>query len=161
VTRDGRGAEGKNALAERAQGPGKAPELSLGVQRTPVNRSPGNPGRFKAVNTVAVLTEQGLAGPWCYQGAMTARVFVAYLETFLLPLLRTGKTLILDNHPVHRSRRVQAFLKRHHIRVVFLPVRGAQTQGFLLLLLILVAAVYGLVQSASVGHSGRWVPSWN
>jgi transposase len=75
----------------------------------------------ETVNTVAVLTEQGLAGQWCYRGALTARVFVAYLDTFLLPLLLTGKTLILDNHPVHRSRRVQAFLKRHHIRYVFLP----------------------------------------
>jgi transposase len=43
------------------------------------------------------------------------------LEVYLLPRLRSGKTLILDHHPVHRSRRVQRFLKRHQIRHVFSP----------------------------------------
>lgn len=73
------------------------------------------------MNTLAVLTEQGLIGQGDYPGTLTARVFVAYLDTFLLPLLLSGKPLILDNHPVHRSRRVLAFLKRHQIRYVFLP----------------------------------------
>jgi hypothetical protein len=93
---------------------GRAPRAERCVDTKPV--APG-----EAVNTVAVLTEQGLAGQWYYQGAFTARVFVAYLDTILLPLLLTGKTLILDNHPVHRSRRVMAFLKRHRIKYVFLP----------------------------------------
>lgn len=75
----------------------------------------------ETVNTVAVLTLDGLAGRWCYQGALTAQRFVAYLDTYLLPRLQPGQVLIMDNHPVHRSRKVQLFLKRHHIRYVFLP----------------------------------------
>jgi transposase len=78
--------------------------------------TPGDP-----LNTVAVLTEQGLAAPWFFKGTLTARRFVTYLRVFLRPLLRGGKTLILDKHPVHRARRVQAFLKRHHVQYVFLP----------------------------------------
>lgn len=93
---------------------GRAPRGERVVDAKPV--SPGEP-----VNTVAVLTEQGLVGQWCYQGTLTARRFVAYLDTYVLPLLLTDKTLILDNHPVHRSRRVQAFLQRHPIQYVFLP----------------------------------------
>lgn len=93
---------------------GRAPQEERVGDTKPV--APG-----EAVNTVAVLTEQGLAGQWCYQGALTARVFVAYLDTILLTLLLTSKTLLLDNHPVHRSRRVQAFLKRHRIRSIFSP----------------------------------------
>lgn len=78
--------------------------------------SPGN-----TVNVIAALTPEGLAGEWVYQGSLTARWFVAYLDTYLLPLLLTGKVLILDNHPVHRASKVRRFLEQHHIRHVFLP----------------------------------------
>jgi transposase len=84
-----------------------------------VDTKPTSPG--EAVNTVAVLTPRGLAGEWRYQGSLTARWFVAYLELYLLPILLSGKTLIMDNHPVHRSRRVRKFLDEHGIRYVFLP----------------------------------------
>jgi transposase len=73
------------------------------------------------LSTVAVLTEYGLAGQWFFEGTLTARRFIGYLRVVLLPLLRGGKTLILDNHPVHRARKVLAFLKRHRINYVFLP----------------------------------------
>jgi transposase len=93
---------------------GRARRGTRVVEAKPVSR--GEP-----LNTVAVLTEQGLTGQWCYPGTLTARRFIAYLRVYLLPLLRTGKTLILDNHPVHRARQVEAFLKRHRVRYVFLP----------------------------------------
>lgn len=80
---------------------------------------PVSPG--ETVNTVAVLSTQGLERQWCYQGSLTAKWFVAYLDVYLLPLLLTGKVLIMDNHPVHRSRKVLAFLKKHNVRYVFLP----------------------------------------
>lgn len=84
-----------------------------------MGEKPVSPG--ETVNTVAVLSTQGLEGQWHYQGALTAKRFVAYLDVYLLPLLLTGKVLIMDNHPVHRSRLVQNFLKRHNVRHVFLP----------------------------------------
>jgi transposase len=80
---------------------------------------PVSPG--ETVNTVAVLTTQGLKGQWRYQGSLSAKTLVAYLDLYLLPVLLTGQVLILDNHPMHRSRRVQRFLKHHPIRYVFLP----------------------------------------
>jgi transposase len=83
------------------------------------DEKPTSPG--ETVSTVAVLTPQGLERPWRYQGSLTAQWFVAYLDVYLLPLLLTGKVLIMDNHPVHRSRWVQSFLKRHNIRYIFLP----------------------------------------
>lgn len=98
--------------------------LTLPYGRSPrgervVDAQPVSPG--ETVNTVAVLTEQGLESPWCYQGALTAQRFVAYLEVYLLPQLLTGKTLILDRHPVHRARIVREFLDHHHVHYVYLP----------------------------------------
>jgi transposase len=93
---------------------GRAPRGERVIDEQPV--SPG-----ETVNTVAVLTEQGLDAQWCYQGPLTAERFVAYLDVSVLPLLLAGKTLILDRHPVHRARAVRAFLDRHHVRYVYLP----------------------------------------
>ncbi len=70
---------------------------------------------------MAVLSTQSLEGPWRYQESLTAKWFVAYLEVYLLPLLLGGKRLVMDNHPVHRSRLVQKFLKSHVVRYVFFP----------------------------------------
>ncbi len=85
-----------------------------------VDEPPVAPG--ESVNTVAVLTEQGRAGQFCYQGAWTAERFVAYLDVSRLPRLLAGnKTLILDRHPVHRARRVREFLKSCQASSVYLP----------------------------------------
>jgi len=94
---------------------GRAPQGERVVDEKPV--SPG-----ETVNVVAVLSQEGLEGQFCYQGELTAQRFVAYLQVYLLPLLLTGnKTLILDPHPVHRAHLVQAFLEQHHIRYLYLP----------------------------------------
>jgi transposase len=52
---------------------------------------------------------------------MTAERFVAYLDVYVLDLLLSGKTLIMDQHPVHLASMVRAFLDRHHIRYIYLP----------------------------------------
>lgn len=93
---------------------GRAPRGERVIDERPV--SPG-----ETVSTVAVLTEHGLDAQWSDQGPLTAERFVAYLDVYGLPLLLAGKILILDRHPVHRARAVQAFLHRHQVRYVDLP----------------------------------------
>jgi transposase len=99
--------------------------LTLPYGRAPrgeraVDTKPAAPG--EVVSTVAVLTEHGLAGQFCYRGEWTAERFVAYLTVYLCPLLLAGpKVLILDPHPVHRAGIVQAFLADHHIPYIYLP----------------------------------------
>jgi transposase len=73
------------------------------------------------VSTVAVLTEEGIKAHYSYSVSLTARVFICYLDTFVLPLLNDGQTLIMDNHPVHHAKIVQKYTKQNHINVLFLP----------------------------------------
>ena len=37
-----------------------------------------------------------------------------------MPIIN-GQTLILDNHPVHRAKSVQSFLKQNNINFLYLP----------------------------------------
>lgn len=52
---------------------------------------------------------------------MTAELFVIYLDVYVLKLLSGGKTLIMDNLPVHHAKIVSNFLIEHNVPHLFLP----------------------------------------
>jgi len=83
------------------------------------DKRPTNPGT--RINTVAVLSEEGIKAQYNYTGSLNADFFITYLNTFVLPILTNGQTLILDNHPVHRAKSVQSFLKQNGIKFLYLP----------------------------------------
>ena len=80
---------------------------------------PTTPG--ERVSAVAVLTGNGIEAEYLYQGTLTARLFIAYLEAYLLTLLGQGKTLIMDNLPAHHAKKVELFLQSHNISYLFIP----------------------------------------
>jgi transposase len=67
------------------------------------------------------LTEKGVVADFSYRGSMTAELFVIYLEVYVLKQLSGGKTLIMDNLPVHHAKMVSQFLKEHDVPHLFLP----------------------------------------
>jgi transposase len=80
---------------------------------------PTAPG--ETVNTIAVLTENGLEAVDLYTGSLTAKRFIAYLEIYILNLIVNGKVLIMDNHPAHRAKIVMQFLDQHQVPYIYLP----------------------------------------
>jgi transposase len=83
------------------------------------DENPTSPGM--RMSTVAVLTKNGIEADFSYTGSMTAKLFVLYLEVYLLNLLAGGKVLIMDNLRVHHATVVMEFLEKHKIRFLFLP----------------------------------------
>lgn len=87
--------------------------------KTPV--IPGTGQRFRC-NVVSAITNRGHVSFMVIKKGFTAPVFVQFLRR----LIRHSKRrvfLIVDGHPVHRSRYAAAWLAQHekHIRVFFLP----------------------------------------
>jgi len=87
--------------------------------KTPVVRTTG--ARF-SVNMIAAITARGVMRFMTYKGTMNAIL----LKDFLSRLLRdsTGPVfLILDGHPVHRSKEVRTFVEsmQGRLRLFFLP----------------------------------------
>jgi hypothetical protein len=54
-------------------------------------------GHWKATTFVAALRADGLVAPMVIDGAMNGDVFVAYVEQVLVPTLRAGDVVLLDN----------------------------------------------------------------
>jgi len=83
------------------------------------DKKPTNSGT--RVNTVAILSEEGIKAQYNYTDSLTAELFIFYLATFVLPILIDGQTVILDNHPVHHAKIVQNYLKQNNIKFLYLP----------------------------------------
>ena len=73
------------------------------------------------VTLVAVLGPAGIATALSIEGAATRPVFDGFVKELLVPLLRPGQTIVLDNLAVHKSPRVQRLVEGAGCRVLFLP----------------------------------------
>jgi transposase len=87
-------------------------------------QTPGVPATGPRVraNVISAVTNRGrLAFMVCREG-FTAPVFLRFLRR-LIRLVRRAVVLVVDNHPVHRARRVTQWVGAHQaqIRLVYLP----------------------------------------
>jgi len=99
---------------DHAPGTGYAPR-----GRPPVVRVSGKPHR---VNAISTLTNAGVLRFSVFAGRFTAPVLIAFLTRLLRGT--TGVVfLVLDGHPVHRSRKVRAWVaeRADRLRLFFLP----------------------------------------
>ena len=90
--------------------------------KTPVVFGTGQ--RFRC-NMISSITNRGRLAFMIFRQRFTARVFLNFLGRLLRLTRKTRKKvfLIVDGHPVHKSRSVKRWLAEHHeqIRVFFLP----------------------------------------
>lgn len=79
-------------------------------------------GQRFGCNVVSALTNRGHLSFMVFQEGFTAPVFIRFLRR-LVKQSRRKVYVIVDNHPVHRSRKVKEWLKKHEaeIRLFYLP----------------------------------------
>lgn len=68
-------------------------------------RAPIPHGHWKTITFVAALTLCGLTAPMVLDGPMNGPAFLAYVEQVLLPTLRPGHVVVMDNLPRPQGRR--------------------------------------------------------
>lgn len=87
--------------------------------RTPV--IPGTGQRFRC-NMISAITNRGRLNFMVFTEKFRAEVFLAFLKR-LVKQSKRRVFLIVDGHPVHRSRKVKQWLDQNeeHIRMFFLP----------------------------------------
>jgi transposase len=92
----------------------RAPRGERAVGRLPRNRGPN-------VTLLAALGPAGIGEAAVVEGAVDGAAFAAYLEQFLVPSLRPGQVVVLDNLSVHRGARARALVEGAGCRLLFLP----------------------------------------
>lgn len=80
---------------------------------------PTGPG--KRISTVGALGLGGLTSAMCFEGTLTGEVFLQFLDESLVPGLKPGQIVILDNAKAHKVEGVRERIEGAGARVLYLP----------------------------------------
>ena len=78
-------------------------------------------GHWKTTTFIGALRAEGLTAPAVFDGAINGESFLAYVEQVLVPTLRPGDIVILDNLPSHKVDGVQAAIEAAGAELRYLP----------------------------------------
>ena len=78
-------------------------------------------GHWKTTTFVVALTLKGLVAPMVVDGPMNGDVFVAHIEQQLVPVLKRGDIVVMDNLSSHKRAAVMAAIESAGAELRFLP----------------------------------------
>ena len=78
-------------------------------------------GRWTRLTIIGGLSLEGLVAPMSIPSACDTDVLVAYCRHVLVPVLRPGQIVVMDNLSVHKAPRVRRLIERAGCRLLFLP----------------------------------------
>jgi len=78
-------------------------------------------GHWKTLTFLAGLRADGIIAPCVFDGPINGASFLAYVEQVLVPALRPGDVVILDNLGSHKGRSVRTAIRAAGAHMVFLP----------------------------------------
>jgi transposase len=78
-------------------------------------------GHWGTQTFVAGLKCDGLIAPWVVDAPMNRAIFDTYVETQLVPALKPGDVVILDNLSSHKSERAETLIRKQGAWLLFLP----------------------------------------
>ncbi len=93
---------------------GRAPRGQRLIDKTPH-------GHWTTTTLIAALGITGMRCSTVVDGAVNGDVFEAFVEHVLVPELRSGDVVIMDNLSSHKRRRVRDRIEAAGARLVFLP----------------------------------------
>lgn len=77
--------------------------------------------RQERIRFIAALHQGHLMAPMVFNGHCDTTVFTAWLERFLVPVLKPGQTVILDNARFHQGPAVSQRLAKAYYTLRYLP----------------------------------------
>ena len=78
-------------------------------------------GHWKTSTLIAALDVNGVRCSTLVDGAVNADVFEAFVEQVLVPQLRRGDTVVMDNLSSHKRARTRQLIEAAGARVLYLP----------------------------------------
>ena len=78
-------------------------------------------GHWKTTTFLAGLRADGLTAPLVVDGAINGELFEAYVRQQLVPTLRAGDVVVMDNLACHKRAGVRTAIEAAGCRVLYLP----------------------------------------
>ncbi len=76
---------------------------------------------YQRESFVAAKVGSNIIAPFCYQGTCNTDLFNLWVEHFLIPELKPGQVVILDNAAFHKSQKTKDLIHSSGCKIVFLP----------------------------------------
>jgi transposase len=70
---------------------------------------------------ISGLSINGLVSPYEFDGYLDQHIFYYYLKDFLLPEMKKGQVLLLDNLSSHKGELIENILSEKGIKVIYFP----------------------------------------
>lgn len=77
--------------------------------------------KFERQSIVAAQCGEKVLAPFGYHGTCNAELFNFWLKKFLVPLLKPGQIVIMDNASIHKTNTTQSIINKAGCRLLFLP----------------------------------------
>jgi transposase len=77
--------------------------------------------RGKNTTLLTSLHARGMGPSMAVEDATTSRVFETYVERLLVPALRPGQVVVMDNLGAHRPRRIRELIEERDCELIYLP----------------------------------------
>jgi len=78
-------------------------------------------GRWKTMTFIAALRQDGIAAPCLFDGPVNGQLFLAWVRESLVPALKPGQIVIMDNLGSHRGKAVRQAIRQAGAKLLFLP----------------------------------------
>jgi len=78
-------------------------------------------GRWQTMTFLAALRHDRIDAPWFIDGPINGERFRIYVEKVLLPTLRPGDIVIIDNLGSHKGKAVRRAIRAAGAKLIFLP----------------------------------------
>jgi transposase len=78
-------------------------------------------GRWRTMTFLAALRHDRVAAPCVIDGPINGRSFLAYVEQFLVPTLKQGDIVVMDNLGSHKGKAVRRAIRKAGAKLFFLP----------------------------------------
>ena len=78
-------------------------------------------GHWKTMTFLAALRHDQLTAPWLIDGPIDGQSFLQYVEEVLVPTLKPGDIVIIDNLGSHKGKAVRQAIRGAGAKLFFLP----------------------------------------
>jgi transposase len=78
-------------------------------------------GHYQTSTLISGLRLEGPCAPWLFQGPMNGEMFLAWVRQGLVPTLRKGDLVIMDNLATHKIAGIREAIEAADARLLYLP----------------------------------------
>jgi len=85
-------------------------------------RAPGaKPTHPEKISLIAVLSLHGVIAALLIPGSVNGEIFKGFIETFLVPVLQPGNTVLMDNANIHKVKGIEKLINDAGATLQYLP----------------------------------------